>query len=249
MELDDLELLRYSRQILLPEVDIEGQLALKQAKVAIVGLGGLGSPVALYLASSGVGHLSLVDYDEVDLSNLQRQIAHCSDNVGLAKVESAKKTCQSLNERVQIVTETRRLGDNEWLALADAHDILVDCTDNFSTRHALNAACYKTKTPLVSGAAIGFQGQVSVFIYREDSPCYACLYSNLLDEDQPTCAESGVIAPLVGIIGSLQAIEVCKLIVGCGKTLSGRLLLLDGLTMELRTIGLSKDPACHVCSL
>ena len=248
MELSDSELLRYSRQILLPEVDIEGQIALKQAKVAIIGLGGLGSPVAMYLASAGVGHLLLADYDEVDLSNLQRQIIHQTRHVGLPKVDSAKETCLSLNEHTRISTLSQRLETKDWVAVAKENDIVVDCTDNFSTRHALNIACYQTKTPLVSGAAIGFQGQVSVFTGTKDSPCYACLYPDSHDDELATCAESGVIAPLVGIIGSMQALEVCKLIIGRGRPLAGRLLLLDGLNMDLRTIALNKDPACSVCS-
>lgn len=248
MEFNDEELLRYSRQILLSEIDLPGQSALKQAKVAIVGLGGLGSPVAMYLASAGVGQLTFVDFDEVELSNLQRQIAHSSQSIGLAKVDSAAQTCLSLNPDINITTRCEKLESEDLVQLANSHDIVVDCTDNFTTRHEINLACQQTKTTLVSGAAIGFQGQVSVFTGLADAPCYACLYPDTGDDANLNCAESGVIAPLVGLIGSIQALEVCKLITAAGKTLAGRLLLVDGLTMDIRTIQLAKDPSCSVCS-
>lgn len=249
VELDDAGLLRYSRQIMLPEIDVAGQEMLLNSRVLVLGLGGLGSPVALYLAAAGVGELWLADDDEVDVSNLQRQVVHAEHSVGLSKVASAIKTLKDLNSQTVFKAIEQRL---EGAALHDCVsqvDLVVDCTDNFKTRFSLNRMSVATKTPLVSGAAIRFDGQVSVYDPRDAaSPCYQCLYDET-DDERLTCSESGVISPLVGIIGSVQALEAVKLLTGVGRSLQGRLLLLDGRRMEWREMKLSKDPACPVCSL
>lgn len=247
-ELSDQELLRYSRQIMLPKFDIAGQQALKKSRVLIIGLGGLGSPVALYLAAAGVGFLSLADNDEVDFSNLQRQIVHGEHNIGMSKVESAAESLRQLNPNVALQTHAVRLEGEILLSALEQIDLVVDCTDNFSTRFEINRACVATKVPLVSGAAIRMEGQVSVFDSRNaESPCYQCLYSDVSDE-QLTCSEAGVMAPLVGIIGSMQAMEAIKLLSGLGQVLVGRLLLLDAMSMQWRSLKLKKDPACLCCS-
>ena len=245
----DEELLRYSRHILLPGLDVDGQERLLAASVLIVGLGGLGSPVALYLAASGVGRLVLADDDLVELSNLQRQIAHGSGDIGRAKVASARDACLALNPVLDISLIDRRLERDSLLqAVADV-DLVVDCSDNFTTRFALNEACVEAAVPLVSGAAIRSEGQLSVFdSRRSDSPCYRCLYSPDAGEEQLNCSEAGVLAPIVGVIGSLQAVETVKLLSGFGEPLTGRLLLFDGATMDIRTLKLAKDPACPVCA-
>jgi len=246
--LSDEQLLRYSRQIMLPEVEIEGQEAWLNSRVLIIGAGGLGSPVAIYLAAAGVGTLVLVDDDEVDLSNLQRQIVHTTDRIGQPKVESAKQSLQALNPTISVETIAARLEGAALNAEVAKADLVVDCTDNFSTRFALNRACVEQKTPLVSGAAIRTEGQVAVYDPRhEDAPCYQCLYREGEDEAL-TCSESGVLAPLVGIVGSVQAMEALKVLAGIGTPLVGRLLLLDGLRMEWRSLKLRKDPACPVCN-
>ncbi len=245
----DEELLRYSRHILLPGLDVAGQEKLLAARVLIVGLGGLGSPVALYLAASGVGHLTLADDDEVELSNLQRQIAHRTEDVGQLKAESARAACLGVNPAVAVSVVTKRLAGDALLAQVRAADVVVDCSDNFSTRFALNEACVAATKPLVSGAAIRSEGQLSVFDSRlEHSPCYRCLYSPDAGDEQLNCSEAGVLAPIVGVIGSLQALECVKLLSGFGETLTGRLLLIDGATMEIRTLKLGKDTGCPVCS-
>ena len=247
-DFSDEQLLRYSRQIMLPAFDIAGQSRLATSRVLVLGVGGLGSPIALYLAAAGVGTLHLVDFDEVDLSNLQRQIAHTMSTVGNKKVDSAKKAIAQLNPDIEVVAEAQRL---EGVALLDAvsqADVVIDATDNFTSRFAINAACVSSMTPLVSGAAIRMEGQVSVFDARlGDSPCYQCLYSDISDE-QLTCSEAGVMAPLVGIIGSVQAMEAVKLISSTGRPLIGRLMILDAMTMEWRTMKLKKDPECRACS-
>lgn len=245
--LNDQQLLRYSRQIMLDDVDIEGQEKLLAARVLIVGLGGLGSPVGLYLAGAGVGHLVLADFDAVDLSNLQRQIAHTQARIGVNKAQSAAQTLRELNPETAITCVEQPL-DSELLdELLQQVDIVLDCTDNFAIRFAINAACVKAKKPLVSGAAIRMEGQVAVFDLRdEDSPCYRCLYEES-DEDL-TCAANGVLAPLVGVIGSTQALEAIKLIVGFGSSLKGRLLLFDARHSQWRDMKLPKDPHCPVCS-
>ncbi|MFT7186303.1 MAG: molybdopterin/thiamine biosynthesis adenylyltransferase [Pseudohongiellaceae bacterium] len=247
-ELNDDELLRYSRQIMLPNFDVAGQLALKNSRVLIIGLGGLGSPVSLYLAAAGVGCLILVDDDEVDISNLQRQIVHSEHNVGMSKVDSAADSLRQLNPTITIRTQAVRLEGVALLHALEQVDLVVDCTDNFATRFEINRACVAVKVPLVSGAAIRMEGQVSVFDSRnKDAPCYQCLYSDISDE-QLTCSESGVMAPLVGIIGAMQAMEAIKLLSGTGQPLIGRLLLLDAMSMQWRSLKLKKDPACPCCS-
>lgn len=246
--LSDEQLLRYSRQIMLPEVEIDGQEAWLNASVLVLGVGGLGSPVAMYLAAAGVGELVLVDDDEVDLSNLQRQIAHTTDRIGEPKVESAKATLNALNPEVSIRTINQRLSGEEMDTLVAEVDLVVDCTDNFTTRFAVNEACVKHKKPLVSGAAIRIEGQVAVYDPRqEDSPCYQCLYKQG-DDENLTCSESGVLAPLVGIVGAVQAMEALKVLANIGEPLVGKLLLLDGRTMEWRSLKLRKDKACPICS-
>ncbi|WP_086481251.1 HesA/MoeB/ThiF family protein [Oceanospirillum sanctuarii] len=245
--MQDQQLLRYSRQIMLPEVDIAGQQALLDARVLIIGMGGLGSPAALYCAAAGVGTLAISDFDEVDLSNLQRQIVHRQSTIGQPKVESAKTALNELNPECQIVTLPEKLeGDalQEQIRLAD---VVLDCSDRFSTRFAINAACIAEKTPLVSGAAIQFGGQLAVFDPRQpENPCYRCLYDDS-DDEAMRCAENGVISPLVGVIGTMQALEAVKLISGAGKTATGRLLIFDALNTQWRSMNLSKDPACPVC--
>ncbi len=247
--MNDNQLLRYSRQIMLPQIDIEGQQKLLEAKILIVGAGGLGSPASIYLAAAGVGSITIYDDDEVDLSNLQRQIAHHTSDIGTDKVISTQRTLKNLNPEVNVQAMKQRLvGEQLEIAVASA-DVVLDCSDNFSTRFAINSACVKHRKPLVSGAAIRFEGQVAVFTPgRNDSPCYNCLY-NYDGEEQQTCATNGVIAPITGIIGSVQALEAMKLIMNIGETLTGRLLLLDGYTMECNTMKLRKNPNCPTCGI
>jgi adenylyltransferase/sulfurtransferase len=245
--MDDEQLLRYSRQILLPQIEIEGQEGLLNATVLIIGLGGLGSPVAMYLAAAGVGHLILCDFDNVDLSNLQRQIIHSTQDIGKPKVESARDSLLALNPHIKVTTIYQQLDEQALSEHFYNVDVVLDCTDNLPTRFAINQACVKTKTPLISGAAIRMEGQLSVFKgYLPNSPCYRCLYpsDDVLSE---TCSQTGILAPLVGIIGSLQALEAMKLIMNVGETLIGEVLLLDGLTMEFNRIKLVKNPNCPVC--
>jgi adenylyltransferase/sulfurtransferase len=245
--MNDEQLLRYSRQIMLPDVDLDGQDKLLAARVLIIGLGGLGSPVAMYLAAAGVGHLTLVDFDAVDLTNLQRQIVHTTARIGMNKAASAAQSLRELNPGVKIETIEKLLATDELVAQVKLATVVVDCTDNFQTRFAINAACVAAKVPLVSGAAIRLEGQVAVFDARaETSPCYRCLYEE--DSDDLTCAANGVLAPLVGIIGSMQALETIKLICGFGSSLAGRLLLLDARHSQWRELKLPKDHNCPVCS-
>jgi len=245
--MDDHQLLRYSRQILLKQVDVTGQQRLLDSRALIIGLGGLGSPVSMYLAAAGVGHLVLVDFDTVDLTNLQRQIAHTTDSVGRPKVESARETLAALNPDVQVTTLERRLESDELGEQIRAADVVIDATDNFETRAAINAACVRERTPLVSGAAIGLAGQVSVFhLDREDEPCYRCVYKET-DYPGEACSQYGVFTPVVGMIGATQANEAMKVLLGIGETLRGRLLLLDALTMQWETVRFSKDPNCGTC--
>jgi len=245
--MDDQQLLRYSRQIMLPQIDAEGQQKLLDSHVLIVGAGGLGSPVAMYLASAGIGQITIADNDKVDLSNLQRQILHRHGDIGRPKVDSAKDTLAELNPDIQI-TPLNILIDGETLdKLVTRADLVVDASDNFATRFAINAACVETGTALVSGAAIRMEGQLSVFLpQRSNSPCYRCLYSEG-DEPDQTCSENGVLAPIVGAIGSLQALEAIKVLLDIGESLCGRLLVFDGLYHEWRSIKLNKDPNCPVC--
>lgn len=246
--LDDEALLRYSRHILLPQVGIEGQERLLNARALVLGAGGLGSPAALYLASAGIGTLALVDGDTVDLTNLQRQILHRSSAIGRPKVQSGAATLAEINPRCQVVPLQERLAGarlEEEVALAD---VVLDCSDNFATRHAVNRACVKFRKPLVSGAAIRFDGQIAVFdTRRDDAPCYHCLFPESADVEEIRCAVMGVFAPLTGIVGAVQAAEALKLVIGCGDSLAGRLLLLDGLAMEWRGIAVPRDPGCAVC--
>ena len=244
----DEELLRYSRQIMLPAFDVEGQERIIQSKVLVIGLGGLGCPVAMYLTAAGVGELTLVDFDEVDLSNLQRQIAHGQLNIGQPKVESAAQTLLGLNESVKLNVINKKLSDEEMAAQVELHDAIVDCSDNFTTRYLLNKLAVKYSKPLISGAAVRMEGQISVFDMRDsESPCYHCLYGDMGDENL-SCAENGILAPVVGVIGSLQALETLKCVARVGKSLKGRLMVFDALSLEWRTMKLSKDPKCKVCS-
>ena len=247
-DLGDAQLLRYSRHILLPEVDIAGQQKLLAARVLVIGLGGLGSPVAMYLAASGIGHLLIVDHDTVDLTNLQRQIVHTTAAVGSTKADSALKTLRALNPDIEIDTLVARLDEASLREHVRHADVVVDTTDNFATRYAINRVCVTERKPLVSGAVVRFEGQVSVFRPdHADSPCYACLFRESNEPDE-ACAQMGVLAPVAGIVGSVQATETIKVLLDIGETLEGKLLLLDARTMEWRTMKLKRDPACPVCS-
>lgn len=244
----DDQLLRYSRHVLLPEIGLDGQERLGNARALIIGAGGLGSPAAYYLASAGIGTLILADGDTVDLTNLQRQILHRTESIGQAKALSGQYTLRGINPECQVVALTERL-EGERLEQEIARvDVVLDCSDNFATRHAANRACVAARKPLVSGAAIRFDGQVAVFDSRQkNSPCYNCLFPEGDDVEEVRCAVMGVFAPLTGIIGSVQAAEALKLLIGCGNSLAGRLLLLDGLAMEWRSIKVPRDPGCAVC--
>ncbi len=231
---------------MLPQVDIEGQEQLLNAHVLIIGAGGLGSPASLYLAAAGVGTLTLYDDDQVDLSNLQRQITHYTDDIGTDKVISSQQTLNKINPDTRVFAIKQRLQGEQLEKEVLKADIVLDCTDNFSTRFEINKACVKHKKPLVSGAAIRFEGQVSVFVANDDSPCYNCLYAESGEELQ-NCATNGVISPITGIIGSVQAMEAMKLIMGIGETLAGRLLLLDGLSMQWNEMKLRKNKNCPTC--
>lgn len=246
--MNDNQLLRYSRHILLPQIAYEGQEKLAQSHALIVGAGGLGSPVALYLGAGGVGRLTVCDFDNVDLTNLQRQVIHTTQSVGINKAVSAQQTLQAINPEITVVPIPKKSSEEEFLELARDADVVIDCSDNFRTRYALNRVCVQLKKPLVSGAAIGFEGQVTVFDMRHaDSPCYHCLFPDVSADGEMRCAENGVFAPLVGMIGTTQAAEAMKLLLGIGDSLQGRLLLLDVLAMEWRSIKLGRDPSCTVC--
>ena len=244
----DDDLLRYSRHILLNEIGMEGQERILAARVLIIGAGGLGSPVALYLGSAGVGHVTVVDDDTVDMTNLQRQVAHTMDRVGSAKVHSIQAAIAQLNPGVEVTALQQRADAVLLSRLVAQADVVLDCCDNFATRHAINAACVAHQKPLVSGAAIRFDGQVSVYDARDAlSPCYACVFPPEATFEETRCATMGVFAPLVGIIGSLQAAEALKLITGAGRPLTGRLLMLDGRAMEFTELRISRHAACPVC--
>ena len=246
--MNDDQLLRYSRHILLSQIGIEGQEKFRRAHALIVGAGGLGSPAALYLASAGVGTLTICDGDAVDLTNLQRQIVHRNDAIGAPKAESARRTLAAINPDVEIRALSERLGGARLDEAVRSSDIVLDCSDNFATRHAINRACVAHRKPLVSGAAVRFDGQVAVFDLRDaQSPCYHCLFPEHGDNEDERCAVMGVFAPLTGIIGSMQAAEALKLIANIGASLGDRLFLFDALTMEWRTVRLKRDPACAVC--
>ncbi|WP_110641291.1 HesA/MoeB/ThiF family protein [Salinicola sp. CPA57] len=245
--MNDEALLRYSRHIMLEEIDVRGQELLLASRALVIGAGGLGSPAALYLASAGVGCLSIADDDVVELSNLQRQIAHTESALGHSKAQSAADAARRLNATCQVRALNARLADGALKEEVDSADVVLDCTDRFSSRFAINRVCVETRTPLVSGAAIRFSGQLAVFDSRQpSSPCYACLYGEQGDDEALTCAESGVVSPLVGVIGSFQALEALKLITGAGQPPRG-LSTFDALRGEWRRFALPRDPACAVC--
>ena len=244
----DDQLLRYSRHILLDDIGVEGQQRLLQSHALVIGAGGLGSPVALYLGTAGVGRLTLVDHDRVDLTNLQRQVAHNRSRVGQPKADSAAQSVRAINPDVQLRALARRADEALLDELVPQADVVLDCSDNFRTRHAVNAACVRHGRPLVSGAAIGFDGQVSVYDARQgDTPCYACLFPPETTFEETACATMGVFAPLVGIIGCVQAAEALKLLAGVGRPLAGRLLMLDGRAMSWDEVRLRRQAGCSVC--
>jgi len=245
----DEQLLRYSRQIMLPQMDVAGQQKLIDATVLIVGMGGLGCPAAMYLAAAGVGHLIIADDDLVELTNLQRQVAHSQSMIGEPKVVSAEQTLLGLNPDLKITALQKRLEGSELSEAVARADLIVDACDNFTTRFAINSACIEHGKPLVSGAAIRMEGQVAVFDSRNPtSPCYQCLYSQG-DDENASCSENGVMAPLVGIIGAVQAMEAIKLLTGIGESLTGRLLLLDASTLQWREMRLPRDSNCGACGV
>jgi molybdopterin/thiamine biosynthesis adenylyltransferase len=247
--MNDEQLLRYSRHILLDDIGVEGQQRLLAQRMLVIGAGGLGSPVALYLGTAGVGRLTLVDHDSVDLTNLQRQIAHDLARVGTPKAISAMRSVHAMNPEVQVTPLVRRADAALLDTLVRDADVVVDCSDNFETRHAVNAACVAHRRPLVAGAAIGFDGQISVYDTRNaDAPCYACIFPPESTFEEVRCATMGVFAPLVGIIGTMQAAEALKLGAGIGRSLAGRLQLLDARTLEWTEIRLRRNPECPVCS-
>jgi molybdopterin-synthase adenylyltransferase len=247
--MNDDQLLRYSRHILLTEFGVEGQQRLLASHALVIGAGGLGSPVALYLASAGVGRVTICDADTVDLTNLQRQIIHRTASVGLPKVESACGTMLALNPEINVEPLAERIAGERMDELVASADVVVDCSDNFATRHALNRACVKYATPLVSGAAVRFDGQVSVYDFRKPgAACYACLFPEEGENEDMPCAVMGVFAPVTGIVGTIQAAETLKVLAGIGETLSARLLLLDALSMQIRIVRITRDERCSVCS-
>ncbi len=246
--LSDDELLRYSRHILLEDFDAESQIKLTQAKALIIGAGGLGCPAALYLASSGLGHITLVDDDIVEISNLQRQIAHGNQDINLDKVESLKRSIEQINPLIKVSTINQRLNKQSLALTVKDHDVILDCSDNFETRFALNKACQRAKKPLVSSAAIRTEAQLSVFDHRdENSPCYHCLYDEQANENL-SCSDAGVLAPVVGIMGSWQALEAIKAITGFGELMTGQVTIFDFKYNDIRQLKLKKDPECVVCS-
>lgn len=248
--MNDNQLLRYSRHILLDEIGIEGQERLLAGHALVLGAGGLGSPAAYYLASAGIGRITLVDHDTVDLTNLQRQILHTTERVGQPKVESGKQALAQINPGTEVVALVERAAGARLDDLVRQADVVLDCSDNFATRHAVNRACVAHRVPLVSGAAIRFDGQISVFDpRRDDAPCYACLFPPDQQFEEVLCSTMGVFAPLVGIIGTMQAAEALKLVAGVGESLAGRLLLLDARNMEWTSIKVARSPACAVCSM
>lgn len=249
VSLDDTRLMRYARHILLDEFGIEGQERILASRVLVVGAGGLGSPAALYLAAAGVGHMVLADDDVVEISNLQRQILHNMASLGRPKADSGHDALLALNPDTTVEALVRRLDESALRELAAQADLVLDCCDNFATRHAINRACVATSTPLVSGAAIRFSGQISVYDLRDpQSPCYHCLFPEADDVHELRCATTGVLGPLVGMVGSVQAAEAIKLLAGMGESLLGRLLSVDALRMQWHTIRFGRDPACAVCA-
>lgn len=245
-ELSDQEMMRYNRQIILRGFDFEGQEALKEARVLVVGLGGLGCAATQYLAGAGIGHLTLLDFDTVSVSNLQRQTLHSDATVGQPKVLSARDALARINPYIAITPVNALLDDSGIHALIAEHDLVLDCTDNVSIRNQLNTGCFSAKVPLVSGAAIRMEGQITVFTYQEGEPCYRCL-SRLFGENALTCVEAGVMAPLIGVIGSLQAMEAIKLLANYGKPASGKIVMYDAMTCQFREMKLTRNPGCEVC--
>ncbi|MDM3411662.1 molybdopterin-synthase adenylyltransferase MoeB [Citrobacter sp. Cb018] len=245
-ELSDQKMMRYNRQIILRGFDFEGQEALKEARVLVVGVGGLGCAATQYLAGAGVGHLTLLDFDTVSVSNLQRQMLHSDATVGQPKVLSARDALARINPYIAITPVNALLDESEIHTLITEHDLVLDCTDNVSIRNQLNAGCFAARIPLVSGAAIRMEGQITVFTYQEGEPCYRCL-SRLFGENALTCVEAGVMAPLIGVIGSLQAMEAIKLLANYGKPASGKIVMYDAMTCQFREMKLMRNPTCEVC--
>ncbi|MGF1763823.1 molybdopterin-synthase adenylyltransferase MoeB [Aliivibrio kagoshimensis] len=246
-ELSDEEMLRYNRQIILRQFDFDGQEALKNSAVLILGAGGLGCAASQYLVAAGIGSLTIIDDDVVELSNLQRQLLHSDETIGMKKVESASQALAKINPFTSISTVDERLNDEQLLALIQRHNVVLDGSDNVETRNQLNTLCHQTKTPLISGAAIRMEGQVSVYTYQDDEPCYQCL-SSLFGQQALTCVEAGIMAPVVGIIGAVQAMETIKVIANFGQPLIGKLLMLDAMSMSWREMKLPQNPHCSICS-
>ncbi|MGF1760040.1 molybdopterin-synthase adenylyltransferase MoeB [Photobacterium sagamiensis] len=246
VELSDEEMLRYNRQIILRQFDFDGQEALKAASMLILGAGGLGCASTQYLAAAGVGKLTLIDDDKVEVSNLQRQVLHNDSTIGQLKVESARQALTTINPYTQVDTIAKRLSDDELLPLIEQHSIVLDCSDNVDTRNQLNRLCHQTKTPLISGAAIRMEGQISVYTYKDDEPCYQCL-SALFGQQTLSCVEAGIMSPVVGIIGAVQAMEAIKVVANMGTPLTGKILMLDAMSMSWREMKLTKQPTCPVC--
>ncbi|MGD6738480.1 molybdopterin-synthase adenylyltransferase MoeB [Photobacterium leiognathi subsp. mandapamensis] len=247
VELTDDEMLRYNRQIILRQFDFDGQEALKASSMLILGAGGLGCASTQYLAAAGVGKLTLIDDDKVEVSNLQRQVLHHDATVGMLKVDSAKAALCRINPYISVDTIAKRLSDEELLPLIENHNIVLDCSDNVDTRNQLNHLCFKTKTPLISGAAIRMEGQISVYAYQDNEPCYQCL-SALFGQQTLSCVEAGIMSPVVGIVGAVQAMEAIKVVANMGTPLTGKLLMLDALSMSWREMKLMKQPNCSVCA-
>ncbi|MGR5062076.1 molybdopterin-synthase adenylyltransferase MoeB [Photobacterium sp. DNB22_13_2] len=246
VELTDAEMLRYNRQIILKQFDFDGQEALKSTSMLVLGAGGLGCASTQYLAAAGVGKLTLIDDDKVEVSNLQRQVLHNDSTVGMLKVDSAQQALQTINPNTAIETVAKRLDDESLKALIEQHDMVLDCCDNVDTRNQLNRLCFKTKTPLISGAAIRLEGQISVYTYQNNEPCYQCL-SALFGQQALTCVEAGIMSPVVGIVGAVQAMEAIKVAANMGQPLTGKILMLDAMTMSWREMKLGKQSKCQVC--
>ncbi|MCQ1059097.1 molybdopterin-synthase adenylyltransferase MoeB [Photobacterium sp. ZSDE20] len=246
VELTDAEMLRYNRQIILKQFDFDGQEALKASSMLVLGAGGLGCASTQYLAAAGVGKMTIIDDDKVEVSNLQRQVLHNDSTVGMLKVESARQALQTINPNTTIETVAERLDDVSLKALIEQHDIVLDCCDNVDTRNQLNRLCFETKTPLISGAAIRMEGQISVYTYQDNEPCYQCL-SALFGQQALTCVEAGIMSPVVGIVGAVQAMEAIKVAAKMGQPLTGKILMLDAMTMSWREMVLAKQPSCTIC--
>jgi len=247
--MNDHELLRYSKQIMLPQIDIEGQQKINDSTILIIGMGGLGSPTALYLAATGVGHIIIADFDQVELSNLQRQIIHTTSDIGDDKVNSAKAKLLELNPNITVTVANEIMHSDNLASLIKDVDIVLDGTDNFESRFEINKACVEHHKPLISAAVIRFEGQISVFRgYEVDQPCYQCLYSEQGD-GRDSCVENGVLAPVAGLVGTIQALQAIKVLLGLGEQLCGELLLIDGLDLSFRKVKIAKDPECPICGL